>query len=251
MYMKQTTLSTLVSVVIFFLALFLYTKLAGPIPFSVQQTTINKTDLFTVSGTGKASVTPDIAKITVGVRANGQTVKQVQNDMNTAINKVSEAIKKLGVDSKDIKTTNYTVNPTYDYTSSRQQITGYTASTNLEIALKELEKANTVLDTAAANGANIIGNVTFDVADKTKAENEAREQAIAEAKTKAKLASQAGGFSLGRIMNYQENMGNGTPRPMYAAAEKMDSAIGGGVPTQIETGSQEITMTVTLSYEIK
>lgn len=247
--MKQTILSTLVSVVIFFLALFLYTKFAGPIPFSVQQTTINKTDLFTVSGTGKASVTPDIAKVTAGVRANAATVKQAQDNMNTAINNVSDAVKKLGIDAKDIKTTNYNVSPTYDYTNGNQKITGYTAGTNLEISIKDVEKANSVIDAATAGGANVVGGVVFDVADKTKAENEARTQAITEAKAKAQIASQAGGFSLGRIINYQESFGGAVPRPMYAMGAKEDMAT--NVTTQVEPGSQDVSVTVTLSYEIR
>jgi len=247
--MKQTILSTLVSILVFFLALFLYTKFAGPIPFAVQQTTINKTDLFTVSGTGKVAITPDIAKVTAGVRAQANTVQQAQNDMNKAINAISDAVKKLGINAKDIKTTNYSINPTYDYTNSKQRITGYIATTNLEIKVRDLEKTNTVIDTATANGANIVNGMQFDVDDKTKAEKEARELAVTEAKTKAKDASSIGGFSLGRIINYQESLGGSTPRLVYAAAAK--NMTDETAPTQIETGSQEVSVTVTLSYEIK
>jgi uncharacterized protein len=251
--MKHSILSICITIGVFFLSLFLYTKFVGPIPFAIQQTTVNKTDLFTVTGTGKVSVTPDIASVTAGVRAQGNTVKQAQDDMNKAINTVTDAIKKLGIDGKDIKTTNYNINPTYDYTNSKQRITGYTASSNLEIKIKNMEKANTVIDAATANGANSVSGIQFDVADKSKAEKEARELAVTEAKEKAKNASQIGGFTLGRIINYQENFNGTVPRPMYAAMEK---SIGMGAAdsaptTQVESGSQEVSVTVTLSYEIK
>jgi uncharacterized protein YggE len=177
LYMKNT----IVSLLVFFVALFVYTKFAGPIPFSITNVTSNKSEAFTVTGEGTVSVKPDIATVIVGVESQGTTVKAVQDNLNTAINAVSEAIKKTGVESKDIKTSNYNVNPTYDYTGNTQRITGYQASSNLTIKVRNIEKANSVVDASTAAGANTIGGITFDVDDKTKAEDEARKLAVADA----------------------------------------------------------------------
>jgi len=239
----------LISIPIFFLTLFVYTKVVGPIPFSVSQTTTNKTDLFTVTGTGKVSAIPDIAKVTVGIQAKGTTVKIAQDEMNRTINTVSDAIKKLGVDKKDIKTTNYNINPTYDYSNGKQTITGYNANTNLEITIRNLEQANTVIDVSTANGANTVGNVSFDVEDKTKAQNDARKLAIEEAKKKATDASSVAGFRLGSIINYQESFNGGTQPRAYLMATKSNDTV--SAPTELESGSEEIQVTVTLSYEIQ
>jgi len=239
----------LISIPVFFLTLFAYTKLVGPIPFSVNQTTTNKTDLFTVTGTGKISATPDIARITVGIGESGPTVKTAQDKMNSVINNVSESIKNLGIATKDIKTTNYSINPEYDYTNGKQKIVGYSANTNLEIIVRQLEKANTVIDAATAAGANTVGGLTFDVEDKGKAENEARKLAIDEAKKKADEASKIAGFTLGKMLNYQENFnGDSQPRP-YLMAAKLEADA--SVPTELEPGSKELTVTVTLSYELR
>jgi len=239
----------LISIPVFFLTLFVYTKLVGPIPFSVSQTTTNKIDLFTVSGTGKTSVTPDIGRVTVGIQSQGITVKASQTTMNTVINTVSESIKKLGIDKKDIKTVNYSIHPDYDYTNGKQRITGYSANTNLLITIRDMEKTNDVIDSATANGANTVSGVSFDVEDKTKAENDARELAIAEAKKKAENAAKIAGFRLGKILNYQENF-NGAPQPReFLMAAKADAV---STPTtQVEPGSQELSVTVTLSYELQ
>lgn len=231
----------------FFVLLFVYTKFIGPIPFSVNSVTTTKSTTFDVTGEGKVTASPDIALVTVGIQANGQTVKQAQDQINSTINKVSDAIKKLGVDPKDIKTTNYNVNPTYDFTNG-QKITGYSANTNLSIKVRQLEKANSALDSATANGANQVGGVSFDIDDRTKLENEARTKAVDEAKKKAVNASKIAGFKLGRIVNYSENSGGISPMPYRAMA--VDKAIG-GAPTQLETGSSDIIVTVTLSYEIQ
>lgn len=234
-------------IVAFFAILFIYTKFLGPIPFSVDSTVTQKTVTFDVTGEGKVSVTPDIARINAGVSSQAQTVKQAQNQLNSSINKVSEAIKNTGVDPKDIKTESYSIYPVYDYSGSSQKITGYSASASLSVIIRDIEKVNGIIDTATQNGANQIGALSFEVEDKEKAENEAREQAVAEVKKKAENAAKIAGFSLGKIVNYSESF-EGLPRPL--------SLVGGGVaektaPTQIEPGSSQITVVVTLSYEIR
>lgn len=195
--------NTIVSLLVFFVALFVYTKFAGPIPFSITNVTSNKSEAFTVTGEGTVSIKPDIATVMVGVQSQGATVKAVQDNLNTAINAVSEAVKKTGVDNKDIKTSNYNVNPNYDYNNGTQRITGYQASSNLTIKVRDIEKANSVVDAATAAGANTIGGITFDVDDKTKAEDDARKLAVADAKAKAELAAKTTGFTLGKIINYR------------------------------------------------
>lgn len=243
--MKQTA-STLM---LFFILLFAYTKLAGPIPFSLNSVVSTKTDFFTVNGEGKVEVSPDIAVVNVGVTAQGATVKAVQQELNTKINAVTSAIKGLGVDAKDIKNANYNINPSYDYQSGTQKITGYQANTNLIVKVRDLDKVNGVIDGATASGANEVGGISFDVDDKSKAENQAREQAVADAKKKAESAAKIAGFTLGRVINYQESFGGGVrPMPMYdKAVATMEAS---GAPTQIEPGSSEVVVQVTLTYQL-
>lgn len=230
----------------FFLMLFLYTKLIGPIPFSVSSVATQKSDAFNVTGEGKSTIKPDIASVTVGISSQGQSVKAAQDQINIVINKVSDAIKKTGVDGKDIQTTNYSIYPGYDYTNG-QKITGYNASTNLSVKVRNLDNVNKVIDAATGSGANQISGLIFEVDDKTKAQNEARQKAVEEARKKAEQAAQIAGFKLGRIINYAENF-QGGPRPIPLM---MEAAKSQGIPTQVEPGSSEVTVSVTLSYEIQ
>lgn len=234
---------------LFFVFLFLYTKLAGPVPFSVNSVTTTKSDTFNVTGEGTSTVKPDVAVVSAGIQARGNTVKEAQDQINNVINKVSEAIKKVGVDPKDIKTTNYNINPEYDFRSGTQRITGYSANTNLEIKIRDISKVNQVIDEATVNGANQVGGVTFDVDDKSKAEGEARKEAVDEAKKKAQQAAQIAGFSLGRLVNYTESFqGDAIPPTL-----RMDVSQGAleQKATQVEPGSNEVRVVVTLSYEIR
>lgn len=237
------------AVVVFFIGLFVYTKLAGPMPFSVSSVVTTKSDTFTVSGEGKTTVVPDIAVVSAGVQAQGASVKKVQQELNSKINKVTESIKKLGIDARDIRTANYNLSPMYDYKSGTQKITGYQANSTITVKVRNIDRANDVVDSATANGANEVGGISFDVEDKTKAENEARTQAVEAAKKKAEAAAKTAGFSLGRVINYSENDGT-APRPVLMMA-KSEGARDAGAPTQIEPGSSEISVTVSLSYEIR
>lgn len=237
-----------VCLVTFFILLFVYTKIAVPLPFSVTSVTTQKSDTFNVTGEGKVTAKPDIASVTAGISVQSQTVKAAQDQINSVINKVSQAVKQTGVDSKDIQTTNYSIYPAFDYTGGTQRITGYSASTNIFIKVRDLDNVNSVIDAATNSGANQISGVSFDVDDKAKFENEVRQKAVDEAKKKALDASRIAGFRLGRIINYSENLPGG-PRPLSMIVGALDKAA--GAPTQIKPGSSEITVSVTLSYEIQ
>ncbi|OGE26725.1 hypothetical protein A3D02_00420 [Candidatus Daviesbacteria bacterium RIFCSPHIGHO2_02_FULL_39_41] len=234
-------------VLTFFVILFIYTRFFGSLPLSINMVATQKNVTFDVSGEGSVFVVPDTAKVNVGVSSQALTVKQAQNQLNSAINQVSQAIKNLSVDPKDIKTEAYSINPDYDFSGSSRKIIGYSAQANLVILARDIDKINAIIDVATQNGANQIGGLSFEVSDKEKAENKAREKAVAEAKKKAENAAKIAGFRLGRIVNYTESF-NSMPRPLLL--------VGGGVldkatPTQVEPGSSEISLVVTLSYEIQ
>lgn len=246
--MQQQIIANLISLVILFTLLFLFIKLAGPLPLSINSVTTTKSDSFQVSGEGTVEVTPNLTTLSVGVQSQGSTVKSTQELLNQNINQVSEAIKALGVDSKDIQTQNYNINPQYDYRSGTQRVSGYSANTNLNIKVRDLDQINSVIDAATKAGATNIGGLDFEVADRTQAENEARVKAVAEAKTKAENAAKVAGFTLGKLINYSESFDGGVT-PFKLGALSLDAQQ--TTPTDIEPGTSEIRVVVTLSYEVK
>jgi len=240
--------STAATLIIFFILLYVYTKFVGPIPFQVDSTSTTKTTTFDVTGEGKSTVKPDSANISAGVSATGATTKEVQDKVNQIIAKVSENVKALGVDSKDIQTSNYNVNPTYDYRDGSQKITGYSANTNLTIKVRNIDNPGKVIDAATQAGATNVNNLGFDATDKSTAENEARTLAVAAAKKKAEDAAKIAGFSLGRIVNYSESSGGS---PIIRAMGLGGTNLAAVPETKLETGSNEVVINVTLSYEIR
>jgi uncharacterized protein YggE len=246
----MNTLKTpLVTVLFIFLCLFLFTKLAGPIPFAVTSVTTAKDSLFTVEGQGEVTAIPDTALISLGVTKKAATVQDAQSQVNTIINQMTKDLKALGVEEKNIKTTNYSVNPEYDYTSGKQTLNGYTVNANIEVKVLPIDKANKVVDTATKDGANQVGNIQFVLNDaqQKNLENQARKEAIQNAKDKAATLSQEAGIKLGRIIDVKETS-TPAPRPvLYNAMEK--SADTASAPTDLNPGENKVTISVSLSYE--
>jgi uncharacterized protein YggE len=255
-------LGTVAFAIIFTLvSLFVYTKLAGPLPFSITSTVTQKTDSFSVTGEGKSSIVATSATVRLGVTADGATADAAKNKMNQVINKVTSEIKALGIQDKDIKTENISVYEDYNnrpvmaekigatppVADPNSTATSYRANTTLVINANQIDLANKIIDVGTKNGANQLGGVQFNNDDKTAAENEARQKAIEAAKSKAQTAASAAGFNLGKIINYSESTGGGGP--MIYAAKAGDSATQNST-TQLNPGENELVISVTLSYEV-
>ncbi len=258
------------ALVFFFFGLFVYIKLAGPIPFYINSVNTTKTDLFNVEGTGTATAVPDTGVVNLGITQTSTTVADAQSKTNGIANKIIEDIKKLGISEKNIKTTNYSVTPNYSTNprplipdqpqtmmypiqpptrGSEQQIIGYTVTQNLEIDVKQMDKTNKIVDTATADGANLVGQVSFSFSDemKTKLENKAREDAIKEAKQKAQNLAGLSGIRLGKLINVVES---NQIRPWGMMGTSIKSS-GQDLqpPTNITPGENTVSITVTLFYE--
>lgn len=237
-------------VLFFFVMLFAYSKFGPTIPFSANLQL--KEQPISVTAEGKAVVPNDTAKITVGIEESNTSLVEVQNSVNAKTKTLVDALKKLGIEESDIKTVSYNIYPQQDFVSSpTARIVGYTVSTNYEVKIKNIDKVNEALIEVIRAGANTIGSVTFDVNEETKLEkmNEAREEAVKKAKEKAEGLAKAAGITLGRVTGvFESEVGGVPPMPL------IERSIGGDV-TKIEPevvpGTNEITVSITLTYEIR
>lgn len=238
-----------VSIVIFFILLFAYSKWGPSLPISILTQT--KGEPLIVTETGKITAVPDIAKVSLGIEERGESLKTVQNSVNTKSKKLTDELKKLGIDEKDIKTTNYSIYPEYNYDASPFKIIGYRVSTTYEVKITDFEKVNNALVVATDVGTNVVGNISFEVNEKTKEEltQKAREEAVDKAKNKARGLASSAGISLGKIINISESTGINYPIS-YAMMGKT-SGNTESVPANIEPGETDIEVTVSLSFEIR
>jgi hypothetical protein len=217
---------------------------------------------FSVTAEGKSSAVPDVATFSFGVvTQGGKDLGALQKQNTEKANKTIEFLKDKGVENKDIKTSQYQVEPRYQYSncstlSSYQncpppEIVGYTVTQQVSVKIRKFEILGEVFSGVVQNGANSVSQLQFTIDDPVAVEMEARAEAIEKAKAKAYQIADFGGFSVGRLLSVDE--GGYNPYPMYNKVMGMSDARleSASVAPSIQPGSQEITTTVTLRYEIK
>lgn len=238
------------TILFIFVLLYGFATVFGPLPISVRSTVSTQSDLFTADGKGEVSATPNNATFTVGVTQTTTTSEQATSLMNETTTEIVTKLKAAGIKSEDIKTTGYNVYPNQDFVSGRNNITGYTASQNLEVQADSVELANRALAAATESGANTVSGVNFTLDDDemNTLQQEALKKAVTDAKKNASDIANAAGIKLGRIVSIRQNQG-GPPVPIYKAEMANDARGGGVVPPDLQAGENTVTVTVTLSYE--
>lgn len=213
-------------------------------------------DQLSVNGSGTVYAKADIANIQVGLKTGTKkSAAEASADATEKMNKIVEAVKSLGVEEKDIKTSGYTLNPIYNWTESRgQYLTGYEVTQNISLKIRDLNKIGDVIARTTEQGANQIGDISFTIDDEYDLKNQARELAIQKAKEKAAAIARQTGMELGKIKGFHENISLPLPNPMNYSNIRMeaknmeDEAL---ASPQIQPGQNEVKVEVTLVYEVK
>lgn len=198
----------------------------------------------TVSGTSAVTLVPDVARVSVGVTVTKPTVKAARNAAGTTMNAIIASLKALGIDEKDIKTSGIDLSPQYANGSSTK-IVGYRMSEQLQVTVRDLDKAGDVVDTATANGATDVNGLWFEVSDPAKAMDQARADAIAQARTSAAAMASAAGVTLGPVVSVTDGSASNL-QPYFGAR---GSALG-DMATPVQPGTQDVQANVTVIFQI-
>jgi uncharacterized protein YggE len=219
----------------------------SPVPVNVQTQPPQRT--ITVTGTGKVTLTPDIAYISIGVHTENASATQAVSGNNTQAQAVIAAIKGFGVADKDIQTTNFSINP-QQQTDANGKVTGilYVVDNTVYVTVRDLTKLGDLLDSTVNAGANNINSIQFDVADKTAALSQARQAAVADAKKQADELTQATGVTLDVVqtISYYD-----TTAPVTVQYARADLVAPAAASVPVQAGSMQIYTTVTIVYGLK
>jgi uncharacterized protein YggE len=210
-------------------------------------------ETISVSGTGRATVTPDRFTFSAGVQTIGDTVEQAVNENNAKTAAVIAALKKAGATDNDIRTSNFSIWPQQDYSQGQgklPRIIGYQVSNNITVRRDKVGDAGKLLQAALNAGVNQTSGLQFEVSNPSLGRDEAMRAAYTEAHTKAALLAQAAGRTLGRALSINEG-GQAIPPPYpqpRAMAMKAESAVS-DVP--VESGSQETAYSISVIFELR
>jgi uncharacterized protein YggE len=201
-----------------------------------------------VNGTGRVSVPPDTALLTLGVESQAPTLGDATRDAGRRMSAVVARMKAFGVADSDIATVAYSVDPrTAPGDPARREepprIIGYHVTNLVQVTVRKLPDAGPILDAAVAAGANTVRGIRFTLADPAAAQAEARKNAVTDALAKTRQLAAAAGVKLGEVLSIRES-GAPPPIPMRTMALRAES-------TPIEPGQLEVVVTLELRQAIQ
>lgn len=204
-----------------------------------------------VSGSGSAFGAPDVAVLQMGVSVLKPSVKEARQQAASAMQDVVDSMKDNGIEEKDIQTTRFSVHAEYDYRNDRQELRGFRVTNIVTAKLRDIDKTGDVLDDVIEAGGDLVEvqSVNFTIDDPDELREEARREAVEDARQKAETLAELADVKLGKPLSISES-GGPVPIPYRGAAE-MGLAVEEEAPTPIEVGELEVAISVQIVYAIE
>lgn len=200
-----------------------------------------------ISATGEVSRVPDVAVISAGVMTRSASATGAITENAARMERVRAALKRAGIADRDIQTSNISLNPEYRYQDNMPpQLTGYTASNQVNVRFRDIRNTGRILDALVAEGANQINGPSLTIDKPEAALDEARVKAVAAGRARAELYARALGMRVVRLLSVSEGGGYSVPPPMPMMRAQADSAA-----TKIDPGEQQLQVTLAMSFELQ
>lgn len=262
------------TILVILLSLWIVVKIANDIRAYHYIGETNGPAMITVSGTGDVVATPDIATLDFSVTNEAASVSDAQAQTTKTMNAITDFLKKNNVAASDIQTTDYSIYPQYEYQNSecpvynaassgsgtvssgvmipvpvcppsKSVLTGYNVSESIQIKIRDLSTAGTILSGIGEFGVTNVSGLSFTEDKYTDLVKQAEQKAISDAKTNADTLAKNLGVRIVRLVSYS-NQSQGPI--MYAAMAKSNSI---SPAPEISAGQNKITADVTLVYEVQ
>lgn len=205
-----------------------------------------------VSGQGTVTLEPDVAVLSLGVSVTAGTARAARDQAAEAMQDLLDSLRANGIDDDDIQTTQLSVGAEYDYSGyGRPRIIGYRVSNTVSVKVRDLDRVADVVDDAVEAVGDVvrINGLTFTLDDPTAALEQARAQAMAEARAKAQQLAELAGVQLGQPIAISESSPGGPPVPFDYRQGLAEFEVG-RAPTPIEPGQLQMTVQVFVVYAI-
>lgn len=203
-----------------------------------------------IAASGEVTRVPDLAIVSAGVQTLRPTATAAIEENAARMERVRAALKRAGIEDKDIQTSSLSLNPEYRYGENQPpQLTGYRANNTVNVKFRDLRRTGAILDALVREGANQINGPSLTIDKPEAAYDEARMRAIANGRARAELYARALGMRVVRLLSVSES-GSVIPPPMpYARDAAM--AVGAVAQSKIDPGTQELQVSVSMSFELQ
>ncbi|HMS02771.1 MAG TPA: SIMPL domain-containing protein [Gemmatimonadaceae bacterium] len=221
----------------------------APSVLSAQSMMTRQPPQISVTAQGSVDVTPDRARITLGVETEAKTAQEAAQANAAAQTRVVEALRRLGIPAASIRTSGYNVAPKQQYLPETRtwRVDGYQVSNLVVVTVEPVAKAGEIIDAALSAGANRVAGLSFEVKDPTAAREQAIEEAVTRARREATLAAKAAGGEVVGLLELTVNSFEASPRPMMEmVAMRADAS-----STPISEGTQQVVVSVSTQWEFR
>jgi uncharacterized protein YggE len=201
-----------------------------------------------VSGLGKVSGTPDVLRVQISVEVRRADVSAALRDANEIQNRVRSAVRRDGVDAKDMQTADVSLYPSY---SNKGVPNGYTVNQSLTLKLRNLAKAGKTIGDAVTAGGNAarVQGVSFALEDNAALLEQARDAAYHDARKKAERYAELSGRALNQVELISEEIPQGDQPVRYAMADSVAGAKSAEVP--LDAGQSQVSVSVTVRWSLR
>jgi uncharacterized protein len=202
-----------------------------------------------ISATGEVTRVPDVAIISAGVVTRSQTATGALSEAADRMAKVLAALKRAGVEDRDIQTSNVSLNPEYRYPENQPpQLVAYTATNTVNVRFRDIRSSGKILDALVGQGANQINGPNLTIDKPEAALDEARAKAVATARARAELYARSLGLRVVRVVAVSESGGYAPPPPMPPIVMQSLEA---RADTKIVPGEQKLQVTLAVTFELQ
>ena len=201
-----------------------------------------------INATGEVKRVPDVAVISAGVVSRAPTATAAMQDTAARMEKVLAALKRAGVEDRDVQTSSVNLNAEYRYPENQSpQLVGYTASNNVTIRFRDIRSSGKILDALVAQGSNQITGPNLVVDKPEAALDEARAKAVAAGRARADLYARSLGMRVVRVVAVSESGGYYAPPPPPPMVMERSAA----AFTKIESGEQKLQVNLSMTFELQ
>jgi len=198
-----------------------------------------------VTGTGRATATPDVVRLALGISCDGDDVSSALREAGGRVQAIGDAVRALGVQGSDIGSTGAGVHPRHD--RDGQRVVGYRADHRLSVVVRALDQVGAVVDavSSVAGNALSVDSIQLDLSAASALHDEARSSAFVDARAKAQQYAALSDATLGAVLSVVEGSARGAPAPGPRLAMALASS-----PMPVEAGEQSVTASVTVTWAL-
>jgi hypothetical protein len=202
-----------------------------------------------VQGTGTVAVVPDVVRARLAVVTERRpSLEAARTEAAQAADRLIRALRKRGVEARDIQTVGLGLGPEYDFANRTRRLAGYVARQQLEVMLRSVEQVGPTLDAALAAAGDVgqLQGLQWDIDDPDAARATARSRAFARARAAAEQIASEAGVELGSVRAVVEG-GGGPAIPPPSPMLRAEAASA----TPVEAGTLDVTVSLDVTWSTR